>query len=208
MATGRRISDYSCVLVVEGYSDLLFYAEALEWVGVADRVFIKHCNGRSDLDLKLQDLINPGFLAEKTHMGVIVDADQDAEVAEKRFASLLGTLTRKETPGCGWTKGSPRIGLWVAPGDGLQGEIESLVWKAWSSDPKNARPKACIESFMACMSEAGCSARSRDKAQVSSLLAIRNDEDPRLGPGARAGCFDFARPEFASLLEFLKGFGR
>ena len=56
------------------------------------------------------------------------------------------------------------------------------------------------------MHAAGHSAESRDKGFLAALLAIRNDNDPRLGPGARANVFDFTRPEFASLKQFLLEF--
>jgi hypothetical protein len=206
MAKRPKIGDYKRVLVVEGYSDLLFYVEALERIGMQDQVFIQDCNGRADLDLKLHDLLSPGFLSEKTHVGVIVDADQDAEGAAGRFSSVLKTLTKQDASAGCWSSSVPHIGLWIAPGDGNTGEIETLVWKAWSSDPANALSKSCIDSFVACMGRNGLQAKSPDKGMISSLLAIKNDEDPRLGPGARARVFDFSRPEFASLLEFLKGF--
>jgi hypothetical protein len=202
----RLISDYPRVLVVEGYSDLHFYAEALEHIG-SPEVFIEKCNGRSDLDSKLRVLLNPGFLAEKSHVGVIVDADQDPSGAEQRFASLLRELTGQDSNVGQWTAGSPHVGLWIAPGGSQPGEIENLVWSAWSADPANTKPKACVESFVACMGKSGLSSKSPVKGLLGSLLAICNDEDPRLGPGARCKVFDFSRPEFVALLGFLKGFG-
>jgi hypothetical protein len=207
MVKKRRIADYRRVLVVEGYSDLLFYAEALEHLRLSETVFIKECNGRSDLDLKLQDLLTPGFLAEKTHVGVIVDADRDAQGAESRFVSLLGNLAGQTVRSGRWTESSPRVGLWIAPGSGQPGEIETLVWNAWSADPENEKPKACIEGFVSCMAKAGACAKSPVKGLLGSLLAIRNDDDPRLGPAARSKTFDFSRSEFVPLLEFLKGLG-
>jgi hypothetical protein len=206
MARERKIDDFEQVLVVEGYSDLLFYAEALEYVHQNDKVFIKQVNGRADLDQKLKSFINPGLLAKKTHIGVIVDADKSAQGAGHRFSSALKVLTKQEVSDGQWSGGIPHIGLWIAPGAGNPGEIENLVWDAWSSDPANAGPKACIDSFVACMDKNGLHSMSPAKGLIGSLLAIKNDEDPRLGPGARARAFDFSRPEFTSLLEFLKGF--
>jgi hypothetical protein len=201
------MGDYERVLVVEGYSDLLFYAEALECVHLDDKVFIHPFNGRADLNGQLESFFSPGLLSEKTHLGVIVDADQDAKGAGSRFSSALKTLTKQQVSVGHWSVSIPHIGLWIAPGDGNPGEIESLVWRAWSSDPDNAASKACIDAFVACMGKNGLHAKSPDKGLINALLAIKNDEDPRLGPGARARAFDFSRPEFASLLEFLKGFG-
>ena len=111
----RRITDFERVLVVEGYSDLLFFAEVLEHLECADRVFIQQFNGKSDL-------------------------------------------------------------------------VEKL------------------ETFRACMAEAGFQAQSPAKGLVGSLLAIRNDEDPRLGPGARRGVFDLGQPGFDALRVFLAEF--
>ncbi len=45
----RKIEDFDRVLVVEGYSDLLFYAEVLELVGKHSQVFIKELGGKSGL---------------------------------------------------------------------------------------------------------------------------------------------------------------
>jgi lysophospholipase L1-like esterase len=171
-------------LVVEGYSDLLFYAEALEFIGLPDRVYIKEFNGRANLDVKLHDLINDGFLFEKTHIGVIVDADTNAATAGNRFAKVLTDLTKQDVGVARWTAGSPHVGLWVAPGGEGPGEIETLAWNAWSSDAKNAGPKACIESFVACMGRAALRAKSPDKALVGALLAVGQDLRFR-SPGVR-----------------------
>jgi hypothetical protein len=209
MGRAPKLADSKRVLVVEGHSDLVFYAELLEHLGFASGdVYIQGCNGRSDLDAQLQVLINPGFLAEKTHIGVIVDADDSAQGAAKRFTSLLRDLTKqRDVSVAGWTAASPRVGLWIAPDGEQPGEIETLVWNAWSPDPRNAQPKSCIESFVACMAKSGLSPKSPSKGLLSCLLAICNDEDPRLGPGARCKVFDFLRPELAPLLGFLRGLG-
>ena len=56
------------------------------------------------------------------------------------------------------------------------------------------------------MAIVGYHAQSPDKGLLSTLLAIRYDEDPRLGPGARRKVFDLQRHEFAKLREFLSNF--
>ena len=102
--------------------------------------------------------------------------------------------------------GQPNIGLFVTPDGNSNGEIETLVWRAWSNDPANEQPRQCIVDFVDCMTKASLKAKSPDKGLLNALLAIRNDEDPRLGPGARAKVFDFDRPEYAQLKEFLSAF--
>jgi len=50
----------------------------------------------------------------------------------------------------------------------------------------------------------GRNAHSPDKGRIGALLSVLSDEDPRLGPGARDRVFDFTRPEFQPLLDFLR----
>jgi hypothetical protein len=200
------------VLIVEGYDDLLFYAEILEWVKNGDKVFIQPMGGKSnmtsaarrdDLVIKLETFLSPELLSAKTSIGVIVDADSagagTAQSLEERLEKITGQAVETDQ----FTAGPPRIGLHVVPGAGKAGEIESLVWESWSKDPANTTAKGCIDSFLDCMKASGHVAKSPDKGRIGALLAVRNDEDPRLGPGARARVFDFARPELAPLVAFL-----
>ena len=94
----------------------------------------------------------------------------------------------------------------VVPGGNVQGEIESLVWQSWGGDPANTAQKNCIQDYMACMASHGAKPHSPDKGLIGSLLAIRSDEDPRLGPGARTKVFDLTRPELDALRDFLSNF--
>ena len=208
MASDIKLQDFDRVLIVEGYSDLLFYAELLEFLGKGGTVFIKQFNGKEDLILKLETFITPLLLAEKQRVAVIVDANGDSAGAFNKLRSTLGELTGQivSAPGM-WTVGNPEIGLFVTPDGRNNGEIETLVWRAWAGDPANQQQKLCIETFVSCMNANGYSPHSPDKGLISSLLAIRCDEDPRLGPGARTReVFDFERPEYEQLRAFLSVF--
>ena len=199
------LKDADRVLVVEGYSDLLFYAEVLESMRLHDTVFIKQFNGKADLTTQLEVFITPDLMRKRA-IGVIVDADQDAGATLLRLQGKLQELTQRRVSANGaWDGEAPRVGLFVTPDGTSPGEIETLVWRAWSTDPINERAKQCVESFRDCMRSANLEPHSPDKALIGALLAIRNDEDPRLGPGARAKVFDFGRPEFVPLRQFLEG---
>ena len=102
--------------------------------------------------------------------------------------------------------GTPKIGLFIVPGGNQPGEIETLVWNSWASDAANTQQRQCIMDYVACMQSAGKAAHSADKGRIGALLAIRSDEDPRLGPGARDNIFDLTRPELSLLRAFLGGF--
>lgn len=204
----REERDFEHMLVVEGYGDLLFYAEVLQLEQLHDLVYIKQLNGRESLGQKLDTLITPDLLASKKCIGVIVDADLNPAAVRQSMQHQLSSATgRTVRDGC-WTDGTPAIGLMVVPGGEQPGEIESLVWQSWAADPANVSASQCVKSYIACMESAGRKAHSPDKGLISALLAVRNDDDPRLGPGARSQVFDLERPGFLPLRVFLRGFKR
>lgn len=191
------------VLVVEGYGDLLFYAEMLEAVGRLEGVFIKDMGGKGELVTKLETFLRPDLLASKGAVAVLVDGDDNPAGTVASLERRLSEMTGQTVTAGAWTDGKPRVGLFVAPGDGQAGEIETLVWETWAADPANAVARQCIETYESCMAAAGQRAKSRYKGLIGALLAIRSDEDPRLGPGARDRVFDLAAPGFGPLREFL-----
>jgi len=202
----RKIADYDRVLVVEGYSDLLFYAEVLESVGKHERVFIKHLGGKDGFSLKLDDFVNPSLLAKKVALAFVVDGDVEPQKTRSYMESLLSRLTGQPVAEGEWTTGTPKIGLLVVPDSETKGEVETLVWKSWSADPANAGQRKCVEDYVACMNSQGVAAHSPDKGLIGALLALKSDEDPRLGPGARTKVFDLQRPELQRMRDFLSGF--
>ena len=201
-----KIEEFDRVLIVEGYSDLLFFAEVLEELDKHRQVFIKQLDGTFGLEKKLEDLITPTLLAEKTKIGFIFDADTDAPRTRNKLEQLLSRLTGQTIRDGAWSDGKPSIGLFVVPGCDTNGEIETLVWRSWINDAANAEQRKCIEGFVACMKAQGIESRSPAKAPVGALLAIRHDDDPRLGPGARDNVFDLTRAEFEPLRNFLSAF--
>jgi hypothetical protein len=205
-AKDRKSENFPGELVVEGYSDLLFYAEVLEEVGKHEQVFIKELGGKSGMSRKLETFVTPSLLARKTAIAFVFDADESHEGTRQSLEKLLSNLTGQAVSDGKWTKEIPKIGLMIVPGAGAKGEIETLVWQSWSSNPGNAGQKKCIEDFVDCMRVSNATAQSSDKGLIGALLAVKNDEDPRLGPGARAKVFDLNSPHLQSLRQFLAGF--
>ena len=140
-----NLKDFDSVLIVEGHSDLYFFAEFLEAIGKPNRVFIKQFGGKSDLVEKLEAFINPILLKEKTRIGLIVDADTNAEGAFISLRTRLVKLTGQTVPASGqWTGETPDIGIFITPDNSGEGEIETLVWNAWAADAANQQAKTCI----------------------------------------------------------------
>ena len=205
MAGKPKIDDYDRILVVEGYGDLLFYAEVLEELG-AERVFIQEIGGNARRSSKLKAFVNQGLLGSKSAIAFIFDADNAPEATLTSLQILLSRITGQQVIDGRWSGGKPDIGLFIVPGGDQIGEIETLVWNSWANDEANAAQKQCIEGYIDCMQTAGAKASSPAKGLIGALLAVKSDEDPRLGPGARQKVFNLARPELQKLREFLSVF--
>jgi len=119
------IEDFDKVLVVEGYSDLRFYAEILEYVGLGNQVFIQEITNRAGLTVSLETLLKPDILATKRMIGVIVDADNAPSRNAQRLEASLTQICGQTVSTGQWSSKTPRIGLWLAPGGGVAGEIET-----------------------------------------------------------------------------------
>src|SRR6266550_2771528 len=123
-----QLEDCDRVLIVEGYSDLHFYAAMLDALGrKEDEVYIKTINGKSALSDKLTAFITPELLASKTAIGVIIDADTNPEGTAVSLANVLEHLSGTPVNSGNWTKSKPRIGFFVTPDGVSNGEIETLV---------------------------------------------------------------------------------
>ena len=205
MSNKPKIENFKKVLVVEGYSDLLFFAELHEHLRIHQEVFIKCFNGVTDLMTKLETFLSPGLLALKDSIAVVVDADDNAAGRIEAVSKTLERICGRPLQHGVWLDGNPKIGFFVVPDGQQPGEIETLVWNSWANDSDNQDQQDCIHAYLNCMSSLGFDADSPDKGKISALLAVKNDEDPRLGPGARRGVFNLDRPEFGPLLDFLKG---
>ncbi len=108
MAKEMHIDDFDHVLVVEGWSDLHFYAEAFEHLGIHQKVYIQECGGESRLKQKLRTFLTPELLAEKKTVAVILDADSNAadqiRAIKTRLLAMDG-LKDRTFEGNGWSKG-------------------------------------------------------------------------------------------------------
>ena len=201
-----KIENFDRVLIVEGHDDRIFYAEVLEAVGKHGQVFIHVLGGNKNLKQTAEVLLTPTLLERKVAIAFVLDADETPKETRQSLQELLSHLTSQGVVDGKWTQGNPRIGLMIVPGADARGEIETLVWQSWGSDRSNAAQKQCVEDYVACMRVNNAMAKSPDKALVGALLAVKNDEDPRLGPGARAKVFDLNSPHLQPLRQFLSHF--
>ena len=151
MANERQIEDYDRILVVEGYSDLLFFAEILEDLDAHETVFIKELGGKSWTRAKLEALISPGLLNSKSAIAFVFDADTEPETTRNSLQDLLSRITGQHIVDGRWSGRTPNVGLFVVPEEinlaklkhwfGIHGQTTRRTW------PKNG---AWRVTFPAC----------------------------------------------------------
>ncbi len=148
---GRAPIEHECdrILIVEGYSDLHFYAELLRSCGCLEGVFIKEFKGKANiLDRQtLEIYLNEKRLAEKKSIGVLVDADDNPSGTAQALQDHLKAITGQLVNEGSWTGGPPRLGFLVVPDGKSQGELESLVWDAFPDEPRFSEMKQRSASF-------------------------------------------------------------
>lgn len=206
----RKYENEPLVLFVEGYSDLTFYAELMEYVGLFERCFIQDLGGKGRGKLRDEAalLLKPDNLARISAVGVLLDADGDAGGAFSVARAALKDAVGVDVPRPGeWFRASNsavHFGIFIVGSTGQQVEIESLAWAAWSGKPENGAFRGCVDDFIKCAADRGRKIKSIDKVRIGAVLSVLNEDDPRLGPGTRAKLFDFEAAGFAELREFLR----
>lgn len=203
-----KLEESPNILVVEGHSDLLFYAAFLRSIKRLNGVFIKEFTGKSNILKReiLELFLTKKLFSEKKNIGIILDADDNPTGTAQAIKDHLLALTGRTIEEGQWFDGEPRLGFLVVPDLSTVGEIETLTWTSLpGSDKKYVDSKAAIDEYMEKMNKIGWTPKSPDKARIGAFLSIANDEDPRLGPGAREGKFDFMASGFGRLRAFLEG---
>ena len=192
------------LLIVEGYSDLHFTAEFLEHLGDHTTTDIYEVGGRGNFERLIPELLQPPTLSVAQYVGIILDADDSAAGAFHTIQTVIKRCVDIEVASPGiWTGTRPSYGIFVCPDGTRPGELETGAWEAWATDPANSSHTDCVEGYLECVRKAGVRIKSPDKVRVGTMLAVRNEDDPRIGPGARARIFNFESPALMRLKEFL-----
>jgi len=110
----RKWKNEPLVLFVEGYSDLTFYAELMEHIGLFDQCFIQDLGGKGRGKLRDEAalLLKPDNLVRIQSVAVLLDADGNAESAFSLARNALKDAVGVDVP---------RMGKWVQANDSKVG---------------------------------------------------------------------------------------
>lgn len=190
-------------LLVMGVSALYFFEAFLKHLNIED-VQIHNYGGVDELKEYVSGLVRmPGFAERVVYLGIIRDGDNNPKGA---FESVRSTLLKynlpvPDSPEELSPEGKLRTSIFILPGGGNRGMLETICLSASRDDPA----MSCIEQYFACLNRKKIRVKKAhlDKARVQAFLASRERPGLLLGQGARAGFWDFDHPCFEPLKQFL-----
>ena len=193
-----------CLLLCEGEDEVQFFNAWLPELSLSQVQVIAY-QGKEKLSTFLADLSKArGF--DKVHrIAVTRDADDDAHAAQQalEYAVAHSPIAANTPP------------LFVFPGEGKQGALESL----WLASLEDEPFTACVEGFFQCIQDKGWEPSQafakNEKARAQLWIATKAVPNERFGHAAwhgrkdtdkewmREKWIDFTHPAFDSIKAFL-----
>jgi len=196
----------SKLIIVEGKDDHLFFNELCKYLDINDYQIIDH-DGITKYRNKLKAIIDTtGFRSNVTSLGIIRDADSDAN---STFQSVQDALRycnlpvppRPLIPILG-TANNPKINILILPPNNTHGILEDVLLTSIQNDPVTP----CVDQYFLCVARA----RVRNslpihlsKAKIQVFLASRRECWLSLGVAAQQNYWTFTDVAFNDLRNFL-----
>ncbi|NVB38348.1 hypothetical protein G6O69_10950 [Pseudenhygromyxa sp. WMMC2535] len=199
------------VLLVEGPDDrhVLWALLAARSPRIAQGSFeIAVCDG---VDSALENFRVRLLANGDTHLGVILDADDDlparwAALRDRVETIYPGVMPAQPDPSgtvLALPEGGPRLGVWLMPDNALPGMLEDFVsFLVPEADACWPQAKAYVDA--ARKSGAGVSARHAQKARVHAWLAVQEQPGRPMGQAITARYLDADAAVVEALLAWLE----
>ncbi len=184
------------VILVEGKSDENFFTAFIKYLKI---------DGVQIISMGSKDNLSNILKAIKTYnikcLGIVRDADEDAESAFKSVCSALKNagLPVPQRP-LELAKGNLSVVTLIIPLNG-EGCLETLCFEAY--DDNNL--KNCVHEYFNCLEKNNVRYTTeckKDKAKLQVLLAALEPEI-NIGTASVKGLFNFDSKEFESIRDFL-----
>jgi len=188
-------------LVVEGRDAEAFFRALLDHMGVTG-VQAQNFGGVRELPGFLRALRNaPGF-AQVISLGIVRDAETDAEAAFRSVCSALnGASLAVPTQAMVPTGHSPQVNVLILPDGTRPGMLETICLQAVGDDPVIE----CIDQYFECVGRrVGSLPGNIHKARAQAFLASRHRAGLRLGEAALAGYWHLGSPAFDHVRRFVQ----
>lgn len=187
------------VLAVEGKDEVNFFRALLTYVGITD-IDVREVGGKRQFKTKLPALVRMSGFSDVEVLAIIRDADNNAKAAFKSIRNIL-KKEKLEPPNQvnQFSNGTPKIGIFIMPGNSDAGMLEDLCLKTVKDYPA----MACTGSFIDCVLNLENPPNNIAKAKAQAFLAAMPKLANSVGVGAQKGYWNFESEELTDLKSFI-----
>ena len=189
------------VLAVEGKDEVNFFNALLKYVGIND-FEVYEVGGKQQFKDKLPALVRRRGFSDVEVLAVVRDADNDANAAFESISNILKKEKLKPPIQINqFSGGTPKIGIFIMPGNSDTGMLEDLCLKTVEHHPA----MVCVESFIDCVSKLENPPNRNNIAKVKgqAFLAAMPELVYSVGVGAQKGYWNFNSEELTDLKSFI-----
>lgn len=189
------------VLAVEGKDEVNFFNALLKYAEITN-FEVYEVGGKQQFKDKLPALVRMSGFTDVEVLAIIRDADNDANGAFESIRNILKKEKLKPPVQTNqFSKGSPKIGIFIMPGNSDTGMLEDLCLKTVEHHPA----MVCVESFIDCVSklENPPNRNNIAKAKAQAFLAAMPELVCSVGVGAQKGYWNFNSEELTDLKSFI-----
>lgn len=177
------------VLAVEGKDEKNFFDAILKHLGIHD-ILIEDVMGKTQFKDKLPALIKRPDLSNSIELlAIIRDADENAQSTFDSVydvvANKLGYNPPNQTGQ--FSEGSPKIGIFIMPGNAQTGMLEDLCLQTVQEHPA----MQCVNLFSECVSHLSTLPDNWAKTKAQTFLAAMPEIVNSVGLGAQKGYWNF-----------------
>ena len=186
------------MILVEGKEDVGFFKRLLDSI-VISNYYVWPVDGKDNFLKILPALPSIRSFSRVTHLAIIRDKDRNH--AFESIANSVKKMGYDPPLGHGnFTKGKPRIGVFIMPGQTIEGTmLEDLCLKTVEDKPR----MRCVNEFTTCLNILSDPPMNIPKSKVLAFLASQAESVNSIGLGAEKGFWDFESEHLDELKTFL-----
>jgi len=205
MREERRQIESASLLLVEGEDEKRFFCGFVDRTVPGKQVQVIAAGGKYSLQNNLEVIVKDRGFDEVRWLGIVQDADTDAQGALQRIQSALETVGLP-VPSASWvpTNTDPAVVAIVLPDGSSPGDLEELLLRAVErEDP--ARMK-CVTGYFDCLEVNDVQQpRQLSKAKTHAYLSSLEPPDLQLGLAAKRGVLPLKSSAFERLRQLISG---
>ncbi len=195
------------VLMVEGDDEERLVKALLKTLGITG-VDVQNARGKDNFKRELFSVFNTPREGDLEIIGIIRDAEGSASRVFQSTTHIFKRLSEKlNLPGLTtparpevFSQGTPRVGVFIMPGNAERGMLEDLCLKSVEKHPA----MKCVETFRDCIKTLKPPPKVPAKACAQAFLAAMPEIVRCVGEGAEKKYWDLDSEAFSALQSFLE----